>query len=1321
MREISKQSEMHQYIYAQLMLELERRKVAYGEKYFTMIKNNHMQNMLLYVLLNNDKLSELFRKIKESRADNATNAESWFPSLSGIFRQRAITGEIGERTRFHERIREQTLRVCETNIACAKAAAHYVFFQECMNEIGLLLHDKRIIQYQSKKPIGYIERREPTDPTKIVLYRCDILEHDRIVPAIIAAERAERKAMKRLHNLSSPNDSGIEMIEIVQAVNKAVKEVNKAEVEVKAEIAAIAVEAAKDDSLFVAVAVAAYDDEKYEDEDEEEDDEKETVEVVEAKDNDLFVAVAVAAYKEEDEKTLQQNVAFYERAPPKINSSTINPESRDGVLSFFTKTTPDDSLHTQLITKDTHHMLDFFRSFIHKIDFGTHILEQTRHNGKFTKDNRLLRDFKKDLLRFNNFTFVGTDIPLQFRGKEYMSETQIKNEIIPIIEDLPPYLAEIVCNFHQGLYGPMFTNFIHDNIEANFDKPLEFYTLITILPDRILYHSAIYCEQIAIEEDLTFIGVVTVEIDPRTLDGFIQFDKYDITLFTTSFVSFLVDQFENMHAKNFKIASRNAQISVLDAMLQRMVKRMQNRLVVIDKTENTFSEPLLLDLQSAIKDYGGTLHDIISMLEPDDDIKIQKIGEIQTILQTDKNGTVEQLNKLIEFAERYFINGEINMRTNKQYHIPYDFALNNAWYDQSKTIPPNILELFVVPDMPETILQLKNDPAFHNVFYRTFMKKIEKKKYFYEDDFFDKKRANEQQNKAFSAFLNDNKLHELLDQIKQSRDANAESLLSFISGWSRRSNIKKKIEKRSEFNKQLRDQTRLVCKANFECMKAAANYMLFQTLINKIGLYLLENNSILTYNEKKIFPGTCDIQNEDPILPAVKEAVKGVEEAIRNPSQSNSAEVKDEFKAAVAAPVAAPVPLSIKNYNATSKRIQSEYMVKKTELEALKRELQVKEKYIARLITNAKSYTSTNNVNARRSNAEKTLEKTQNEISNIETELNKRFRNYERARIKLQSQSPVPLPSLPSFPAPASSLSPPPILPSSPAPAASLKSAKPDIDEDLLTAIAVGTTIVNGENALAPVPVSRRSSPPPLIAPPPPPPSLAKNNANRVRLTAINKARQIKNKNERNRTLKNVKMKEEAEKQERVSENPATYNANRMGQQERRKAAAAMEEAERASRLKVIQNATNKNQQEREVSQRDAKAAINAEQRGRVANAELKRIANEQERIRIANAEFKRLANEEERKRLANEEERKRLAKEKKPLTKEQLAILNRERLQGLAHRRKINEEAAISTAIARAKRKGINIPPPNSARLGGSLTKKRKQSKQNQRNQTRR
>ena len=164
-----------------------------------------------------------------------------------------------------------------------------------------------------------------------------------------------------------------------------------------------------------------------------------------------------------------------------------------------------------------------------------------------------------------------------------------------------------------------------------------------------------------------------------------------------------------------------------------------------------------------------------------------------------------------------------------------------------------------------------------------------------------------------------------------------------------------------------------------------------------------------------------------------------------------------------------------------------------------------------------------------------------------------------------------------------------------------------------------------------------------------------------------------------------------------------------------------MEEAERASRLKVIQNATNKNQQEREVSQRDAKAAINAEQRGRVANAELKRIANEQERIRIANAEFKRLANEEERKRLANEEERKRLAKEKKPLTKEQLAILNRERLQGLAHRRKINEEAAISTAIARAKRKGINIPPPNSARLGGSLTKKRKQSKQNQRNQTRR
>jgi len=630
------------------------------------------------------------------------------------------------------------------------------------------------------------------------------------------------------------------------------------------------------EAIFAGIAVSAYEDNAF-------------------KASEVSEALPAARIKQ-NKSILEQNIDYYDREP-ESNSSHMDPYSRDIILSFFTKTKPSP-FHTQLKTTDTHHMLDFFRTFLYKEVKDKYQRIQTRdQQEQFTENNPLVRNLKEDLKRYKNFTFISKDNTFTIHGNERLSEQQRDDEVIPIMTQLSPQLAEIVCNFNQHLYGSIFSSYIHDISGLIFIKPAEYNTLIMILPDKIVYHLVALYEQAQIElnqmvEKNPFIGEVTIMIDPRTLEGFIQFDKYDIHLMVTS----LVDQFFAIYQNNFKIASRNAQLSVLDVMLKRMIERMKNRIAPTTLRHyiqnmsksgqgsreliNTFSNSLVKNIKSAQQYDIDLLRTIVDKMEPNDDIKKYKIDTLQEIRKTVTN-PLKQFDEIIKWAERYF-------RTKKGDIValePFeDLNGNQAWYDVSRIIPPKVIITFDPQSYDEliqaAIREIKEQPEVHTYIYTQFMNELEKRMIEYDGTYFKKSKILQKENRSLYVLFNDDKLSELFRKIKESRAANAADWFPSLSGIFRRHAITGEIEERAIFHKHIYEQTLHVCEANLECAKAAAYDLLLHNLIHEIGLYL-RNKNLISYTEKKMIKTTCDIIDKDPIFPEVIEAEKVAEQAIQ--------------------------------------------------------------------------------------------------------------------------------------------------------------------------------------------------------------------------------------------------------------------------------------------------------------------------------------------------------------------------------------------------------------------------------------------------------
>jgi hypothetical protein len=143
------QPDVQKVIAVQFMRELEQRMEYYKKYYDTKSTINKRENDLMIVLRTDNNLSELLERITESRA---ANANTWLPALSRVFTRRAITGDIDEREKFHDRMRLKSGVVADANATCARAAAYYTLFQTLVNEIGTYLSNKRDIPY-TKKPI----------------------------------------------------------------------------------------------------------------------------------------------------------------------------------------------------------------------------------------------------------------------------------------------------------------------------------------------------------------------------------------------------------------------------------------------------------------------------------------------------------------------------------------------------------------------------------------------------------------------------------------------------------------------------------------------------------------------------------------------------------------------------------------------------------------------------------------------------------------------------------------------------------------------------------------------------------------------------------------------------------------------------------------------------------------------------------------------------------------------------------------------------------------------------------------------------------------
>jgi hypothetical protein len=170
-QELKEQPILHKNVYEKFIEQLRLRLAYYENEYNIKHGSNNAANDALMNLLGEDKLSELLERITEFRG---TDAEAFLPSITGIFRRRAIYGTIEERITFHKRVHEQTRVVARTSVQCAIASAYYTLFQNLINSIGEYLNRTLHITYVAEQVI------ETT---------CMIPDNDAIRPVIQKAEQ----------------------------------------------------------------------------------------------------------------------------------------------------------------------------------------------------------------------------------------------------------------------------------------------------------------------------------------------------------------------------------------------------------------------------------------------------------------------------------------------------------------------------------------------------------------------------------------------------------------------------------------------------------------------------------------------------------------------------------------------------------------------------------------------------------------------------------------------------------------------------------------------------------------------------------------------------------------------------------------------------------------------------------------------------------------------------------------------------------------------------------------------------------------------------
>jgi hypothetical protein len=639
---------------------------------------------------------------------------------------------------------------------------------------------------------------------------------------------------------------------------------------------------------------------------------------------DIYTAVAVAASDGHSiNSELQRNIDFYERPLTEDEKKSF---AKQSVLLSFINEKKRTPFHVQLKTNNTRSMLELCRIhlFLHEKKSGKLSRARTHHNHKFIEDtqiNELVHQFKRDILHYNRLTFVSHSFNHTFpddNGNQHLSADQWRDEVVPIIRELQPYLANIVCSFHQGFHGEPFTIFTNDsgltikNIGASYSVD------ITILSDIISFHTTTVYAHVSEPNNDTdpqlvniFIGEVTFKIDPLTLNGFIQYDKY--------YIDPLMHRFEVIYKTNFDVAYNNDLDNVLLTTLKLLSTRLTRRQNLIkairDNSRNGNNDYTSSFIENA---KSSTQYDI-EILQ-----FIVETFELNTGVQKEQLDALHTENvDILRFIENYTAKIETRIQRRGDNH-----PVSNWYNDMMRTIGtynPSV------------------QSAIQSIIFDKFMIYLNEKAIEYKEIYDARNENNKKENDSLTRILSDDKLSEIIIQVKGSRrdqehyvtaakmeadkatlaataatarlaeivdteskaydraaaianaairrkthaiavakqaatayEENEKAWFTSFTKWSRKRSIIGNIGKRSDFHKLVFEQTKKVCIAYNACVVSATYYRLFQDLVNKTGLHLARIGKIEPYEVKEIEEANCDVM-VDKLLPEVEDVVKVVE------------------------------------------------------------------------------------------------------------------------------------------------------------------------------------------------------------------------------------------------------------------------------------------------------------------------------------------------------------------------------------------------------------------------------------------------------------
>jgi len=571
-----------------------------------------------------------------------------------------------------------------------------------------------------------------------------------------------------------------------------------------------------------------------------------------------------------DTDTLTKRIAFLEAEPTEdkleiMETIFVGPD-REAVLkdqqnayaSFYTRTTPT-SAHVQYKTKNSRNMLDYVKVHLYQSIDDTIDGVKRRVIRKITDQ---YKQFEKDIKRMNHLTFI-SDTFVRPVKQEGISDTEYK-DILKIINELPDHVRQIVLSLNQYMTETPIGIGMNENDRSGI-KIDEYPSLFMILPDKIVFHRvSLYKQNMTMNDpdDMApshFITMFTFEINPKTLKGSIQIDKYDIKGY--------VKEFEMAHARNFEIAAAIAQKRTFMTTLREIFTQKSKRYgpikvhidpITREKVSNVYHKSLVENAKRGEKYDIDTLYEIIERLELDPKKKEEKLAEFDEI----KDDHV----KLTRFIREYNANTQMEVEALQK---SYNFrSVNEQWYSTFAISPPDIIRTLPTDSydvaIQQSIHKLITQPDVQKVIAAQFMRELEQRMEYYKKYYDTKSTINKRENDLMIVLRSDNNLSELLERITESRAANANTWLPALSRVFTRRAITGDIDEREKFYDRMRVKTGVVADANATCARAAAYYTLFQTLVNEIGTYL-SNNRDIPYTKKPIITVKCDIITTQPI------------------------------------------------------------------------------------------------------------------------------------------------------------------------------------------------------------------------------------------------------------------------------------------------------------------------------------------------------------------------------------------------------------------------------------------------------------------------